>query len=276
MPHGHIPSVNIGQVFANRGALGAAGVHPPLQAGIYGYGDDQPAESIVLSDGYVDDKDDGDEIIYTGQGGRDPATGRQVADQEFTRGNLGLWRCCEQGIPVRVSRRVPAGYRYDGLYRVDMSWRETGVDGFRIYRYRLVAVADEPHAPSVPVQLGNPTPPRALQTTLRVVRETAVARAVKCMHGHHCQVCGVALELPGGRYSEAAHIRPVGRPHNGPDTLDNILCLCPNHHVLFDRGSVWIDERSVVQPLGTPLRVVAVHVVGATNTEYHRTRIYRA
>jgi hypothetical protein len=37
--------------------------------------------------------------------------------------------------------------------------------------------------------------------------------------------------------------------------------------VLFDRGSVWIDERSVVQPLGTPLRVVAVHVVGATNIE---------
>ena len=96
------------------------------------------------------------------------------------------------------------------------------------------------------------------------------------MHGHHCQVCGVALELPGGRYSEAAHIRPVGRPHNGPDTLDNILCLCPNHHVLFDRGSIWIDERSVVQPLGTPLRVVAVHVVGATNIEYHRTRIYKA
>jgi hypothetical protein len=35
---------------------------------------------------------------------------------------------------------------------------------------------------------------------------------------------------------EAAHIRPLGAPHNGPDTLDNTLCLCPNHHVLFDHG----------------------------------------
>jgi hypothetical protein len=23
----------------------------------------------------------------------------------------------------------------------------------------------------------------------------------------------------------------VGRPHNGPDTADNVLCLCPNDHV---------------------------------------------
>ena len=35
---------------------------------------------------------------------------------------------------------------------------------------------------------------------------------------------------------EAAHIRPLGAPHNGPDTLDNTLCLCPNHHVPFDHS----------------------------------------
>jgi putative restriction endonuclease len=34
----------------------------------------------VLSGGYVDDNDEGDVIIYTGQGGRDPATGRQIKD----------------------------------------------------------------------------------------------------------------------------------------------------------------------------------------------------
>lgn len=36
---------------------------------------------------------------------------------------------------------------------------------------------------------------------------------------------------------EQAHIKPVMRPYNGPDSLNNIICLCPNHHVLFDRGS---------------------------------------
>jgi putative restriction endonuclease len=34
--------------------------------------------SIVLSGGYVDDEDLGDMIIYTGEGGRDAATGRQI------------------------------------------------------------------------------------------------------------------------------------------------------------------------------------------------------
>jgi hypothetical protein len=37
--------------------------------------------SIVLSGGYVDDLDEGDLIVYTGEGGRDPGTGRQIADQ---------------------------------------------------------------------------------------------------------------------------------------------------------------------------------------------------
>lgn len=276
MPHGHITGIVPGQVFPNRAALMQAGVHRASQAGIAGYGNDQPAESIVLSHGYKDDVDDGDEVIYTGQGGRDPETGGQIADQAFATGNLGLARCYEQGVPVRVSRRVPNGYRYDGLYRVERHWHETGADGFRIYRYRLIAVEGEVHQLPVVAPLGNSTPARVAQTTLRVVRDTAVARAVKLMHEHRCQVCGETLTLPGGRYSEAAHIWPLGRPHNGPDTPDNILCLCPNHHVLLDGGGIWIDAHNVVQPLGTPLRTSSLHVISKANTDYHRTRIYPA
>jgi len=48
-----------------------------MQAGIVG-GTGSGAESIVLSGGYTDDEDHGDEIIYTGDGGRDPRTGRQI------------------------------------------------------------------------------------------------------------------------------------------------------------------------------------------------------
>ena len=55
-------------------------------------------------------------------------------------------------------------------------------------------------------------------------------------------MCGIRLESLASPYAEAAHIRPLGAPHNGPDTSDNILCLCPNHHVLFDHGSVEIGE----------------------------------
>ncbi|WP_406603762.1 HNH endonuclease [Neolewinella aquimaris] len=27
---------------------------------------------------------------------------------------------------------------------------------------------------------------------------------------------------------------PLGAPHNGPEDLSNLLCLCPNYHVKFD------------------------------------------
>ncbi|MGO9353608.1 MAG: YDG/SRA domain-containing protein [Mycobacterium sp.] len=61
------------------------------------------------SDHYVDDQNYGDVIIYTGQGGRDPNTGRQIADQQLTRGNLGLARSHLDGLPVRVIRGYEGG-----------------------------------------------------------------------------------------------------------------------------------------------------------------------
>ena len=58
--------------------------------------------SIVLSGGYVDHEDLGDVIIYTGEGGRDPNTGRQIADQQLISGNLAL---AEN--PLRMSDDLP-------------------------------------------------------------------------------------------------------------------------------------------------------------------------
>lgn len=46
------------------------GVHRPHIAGIHGRETDC-AYSIVLSGGYEDDIDNGDEFLYTGSGGRD-------------------------------------------------------------------------------------------------------------------------------------------------------------------------------------------------------------
>lgn len=57
-----------------------AGVHRPHVAGIHGRETDG-AYSIVLSGGYEDDVDNGEEIIYTGSGGRD-LTGRRTAAQQ--------------------------------------------------------------------------------------------------------------------------------------------------------------------------------------------------
>jgi putative restriction endonuclease len=142
---GAVPDVAVGTVFPNRKALREAGIHRPLQAGICGSGD-TGAESIVLNGGYEDDVDSSDEIIYTGHGGNDPATGQQTADQTLTGSNLSLVRSCDWDLPIRVTRgwREPgglgpkAGYRYDGLYRVEKYWEERGRSGYKIWRFKLV------------------------------------------------------------------------------------------------------------------------------------------
>ncbi|CAG2058610.1 unnamed protein product, partial [Timema podura] len=67
-----------------------AGIHRPHVAGIHGR-EDRGAFSIVLSGGYEDDVDNGDEFWYTGSGGRDLSgnkrTAAQSSDQKLTRMN---------------------------------------------------------------------------------------------------------------------------------------------------------------------------------------------
>jgi hypothetical protein len=76
------------------------------------------------------------------------------------------------------------------------------------------------------------------------VRDRRKAAALKAHYGNACAICGVRLQVGEGRfYSEAAHIRPLGRPYDGPDKASNMLVLCPNHHLQFDRGIVRIRKR---------------------------------
>ena len=273
---GHIDGIGVGMAFPDRRSLAAVGVHRPVQAGISG-SESEGADSIVLSGGYEDDLDLGDVIVYTGQGGRDPGSGQQVANQELRRGNLALSRNIAYGLPVRVvrgpdpsSRYAPdAGYRYDGLYRVDDSWSERGKSGFQVWRFRLEAL-EAFLPPEGPAEVEHMAPPRVPQTVQRIVRDTAVSRKVKQIHHFACQVCGVRLEGTAGPYAEAAHIQPLGEPHNGPDVLDNLLCLCPNHHVLFDLGAFTIADDLSLLGLSGRLRTVDAHRIDVRFLRYHR------
>ena len=140
---GNIPGTKVGQIFADRRHLRAAGIHAPTMAGIWGA--QEGAYSIVLSGGYEDDIDELDYILYTGQGGQDAPGGKQIADQTFTKGNLGLKLSCEYQLPVRVIRGHQikngpnSGYRYDGLYRVQKFERVLGKRGFLICRFHLIS-----------------------------------------------------------------------------------------------------------------------------------------
>jgi putative restriction endonuclease len=259
----------------------AAGLHAPTQNGISGT-KLEGADSIVLSSGYPDDQDFGDYIIYTGEGGQD-GNRKQIADQRpESPGNAGLITSWVAGLPVRVVRgsrhkspySPPSGYRYAGLFRVDSYWEQKRDDGFVVLRFRLDRLDDQdPYVANVPAE---PDIAFATSTVTRRIRDTELTRQVKAMYDHSCQICQIRIAGIGGRpYAEGAHVRPLGNPHLGSDTLSNILCLCANHHVEFDIGGSYIaDDLSVVNAAtGVPfaeLRFVAEHELDIDNAQYHR------
>lgn len=111
------------------------------------------------------------------------------------------------------------------------------------------------------------TPARVATETYRILRDTLLAKKLKALHRDVCQVCGIALQLSNGKtYSEAHHIRPLGSPHNGPDVVGNIIILCPNHHVLFDYGTLLLDAQR--------LRTVHGHSIEDAYIQYHNEVIF--
>lgn len=132
-------------------------------------------------------------------------------------------------------------------------------DGFKLLdEAKSVATEEEfPDGPS----------PRVTTTIQRIVRDTELAKAVKQYHRYHCQICGEQIALPDGRfYAEAHHIRPLGSPHDGPDKIENILCLCPNHHVALDYGCLRIDKEM--------LRKCEDHQISDEHISYHNNHLF--
>ena len=276
---GEVAGIDVGTEFASRAELAASGIHRPTQAGISGSGT-EGADSIVVSGGYENDEDYGDYLIYGGQAGYDPNTKQQNEDAVLGRGNLALVVSYNKGLPVRVTRGLGSRqhtYRYDGLYLVERWWVDRGKSGFRIYCFALRKIDDKPistPAGELPLPTSNQEPDRVKSYTTRIVRDTLASEAVKEAHQHVCQTCSTRIERTGGAYAQAAYIRPLGRPHNGPDTAENILCLCPNCHVLFDGWAFAIeDDGSLIGALSGKLNEIENHEVNRQYLDYHR-RLY--
>jgi len=111
-------------------------------------------------------------------------------------------------------------------------------------------------------------PSRVATTTYRILRDTELARRVKVLHAFECQICGHTIKLSdGSRYAEAHHVQPLGQPHNGLDTLGNILCVCPNHHAELDYGVISIEISSIRQHDS--------HIIDERYVEYHNAEIHK-
>jgi len=99
--------------------------------------------------------------------------------------------------------------------------------------------------------------------------QASLREAVKCLYDYHCQICHARVYSPGWvttlprkqqwRYlnADAHHIRPLSQ--EGPDVLENLLCLCPTCHRRFH------TEEFVLQQYGS--RIGCEDVVLHTQSE---------
>jgi predicted restriction endonuclease len=104
--------------------------------------------------------------------------------------------------------------------------------------------------PQIKYSEGNESPERKDYTISRIIRDTDLSRRLKEQHNNTCQICSTRLQVKGNRfYSEAHHIKPLGKPHNGPDTKDNIIVVCPNCHVLLDNFKIQLNNEHLTRKL---------------------------
>jgi hypothetical protein len=132
---------------------------------------------------------------------------------------------------------------------------------------------------------GNASP--AVKQVLRSIRlrDTFLAIEIKKRYEFSCQVCGQPVWLSGRkRYAEGHHLWPLGHPHLGPDVAGNIIVLCPNHHVMFDRGAITILPETLfvrhavegVLEKTLRLHVESWHSISRKFLQYHHEKIFAA
>lgn len=78
--------------------------------------------------------------------------------------------------------------------------------------------------------LGNDRPGRSTYTSHHFIRNNAVRSRVISRANGRCEYCGEPgfVRDDGSRFIEAHHIIRLAK--QGPDTMENVIGLCPNHH----------------------------------------------
>lgn len=119
------------------------------------------------------------------------------------------------------------------------------------------------------VESGDKIPGRKDVTISRIVRDSRIARKVKLLNGYKCQLCSVVLKYPDGQlYAEAHHIRPLGGEHKGADSMENVICVCPNCHAKLDLGMIELRWNKITHRSDE-------HRISMESIEYHNEVVFR-
>lgn len=253
-------------MFTDRRALYIAGVHRSNTQPVSVNSNLGVAESIYLAPSEKT-LDYGEVIYFEGFGGTS-STGIRIANQSMQGMNAALALSSELEMPIRLVSGLTPDLKYRGLFAVDGAWASGNDEGFIVCSFRLVALSEK----SAGADERTPNSRKESRVYL-LVRDTALAAKVKLLYRYRCQFCGVATEIASGLYAEGAHIVPLSA--EGDDALENILCLCPNHHVAFDHGGLQIaDDWSVRTRSDTKLFDLTAdpsHQISLHNIRRHRS-----
>lgn len=136
----------------------------------------------------------------------------------------------------------------------------SALSGYRIFsdeqkRKIIIGVSQEVDEESI----------RFIRQISVIPRNSALVKKIKNKYKDTCQICGTRINLRGNVfYSEVHHIKPLGSPHNGPDIIENMICVCPNHHVMLNFFVIPIEKLQLSN-----------HEIKNDFLEYHNSRILR-
>jgi len=168
--------------------------------------------------------------------------------------------CSDKSFRRRVDIFYHRGNERSGVYGLRKTGQKSQDSGRKV---EIHEVDETPQAKDFdePAQ-----PERVLTNTYRVLRDTKLARQIKYWYGNKCQICGHSIDLQNGNfYAEAHHIQPLGSPHNGLDVAENIICVCPNHHVQLDYGVMRLEK--------SRLKMHPNHSISDKYIDYHNLQI---
>jgi putative restriction endonuclease len=78
----------------------------------------------------------------------------------------------------------------------------------------------------------------------RPFRDATFATNIKKAYSYSCAITGIKLANIDKHYEvEAAHIKPIGNNHKGPDPIRNGLALSRTFHWMFDKGLITISDK---------------------------------
>ncbi|TGL45981.1 HNH endonuclease [Leptospira perdikensis] len=133
-----------------------------------------------------------------------------------------------------------------------------GIWGLREYANKKIKLAVDINEPNENTTL------RHNISVYRILRDTYLARELKLLYSDQCQICTVTLNLNDDQsYSEAHHVKPLGMPHNGPDSSDNLIIVCPNCHVKLDYGALELRNIPILK-----------HSINSEYIYYHNNEIF--